>query len=199
MVSIFEKMWVATGSLFPTKDKTALTESEIKDLLLKLKAASPDLIYPVVFLLAHTGARLDEILTLKWKDVNFENGTIQLLWTKNGEDRLIQVSDEVLAFLGVLRHDHENVVVSQYKKAWTHSQYRKQFNKFRRKINFHLYWCNHVLRHSFATNYLKQGNDMLQLQQILGHKTLQMVKRYAHLSEGHTARVVESMNQKIFG
>lgn len=158
----------------PPKDRTVLTESEIKDLLQRLKAASPDLIYPVVFLLAHTGARLDEILTLKWKDVNFENGTIQLLWTKNGEDRLIHPSNEVLDYLKSLPRTHENVVVSQYKKEWTHSQYRKQFNKFRRKINFHLYWCNHVLRHSFATNYLKQGNDMLQLQQILGHKTLQM-------------------------
>ncbi len=158
----------------PPRDRTVLTESEIKDLLSRVKAVSPDLIYPVVFLLAHTGARLDEILTLKWKDVNFENGCIQLLWTKNGEDRLIHVSDEVLNYLKSLPQDRENVVVSQYQKQWTHSQYRKQFNKFRKKIGFHIYWCNHVLRHSFATNYLKQGNDMLQLQKILGHKTLQM-------------------------
>jgi hypothetical protein len=33
----------------------------------------------------------------------------------------------------------------------------------------------------------------------LGHKTLQMVKRYAHLSEAHTAKVVERMNKEIFG
>lgn len=158
----------------PSRERIVLTDIEITKLLGAVKAVSPNLIYPVVFLLAHTGARLDEVLTLKWKDVNFDNGTVQLLWTKNGEDRLIQPSDEVLNYLKSLPQNYENVVVSQYNAEWTHSQYRKQFNKFRQKIAFDKYWCNHVLRHSFATNYLKKGNDMLQLQKILGHKTLKM-------------------------
>lgn len=158
----------------PPRERIILTEAEVKELLPLVKLASADLVYPVVFLLVHTGARLDEILTLKWHDVHFDLGAVQLLWTKNGEDRLIQVSNDVLSFLRSLPQDHENVVLSQYKQQWTHSQYRKQFNKFRRKIGFHKYWCNHVLRHSFATNYLIQGGNMLQLQKILGHKTLQM-------------------------
>jgi site-specific recombinase XerD len=43
------------------------------------------------------------------------------------------------------------------------------------------------------------GASVAEIAEVLGHKTLQMVKRYAHLSEGHTAGVVKSMNQKIFG
>jgi site-specific recombinase XerD len=43
------------------------------------------------------------------------------------------------------------------------------------------------------------GATLAEIADILGHKTLQMVKRYAHLSEPHTASVVEKMNENIFG
>jgi site-specific recombinase XerD len=43
------------------------------------------------------------------------------------------------------------------------------------------------------------GATLLEIAEVLGHKTLSMVKRYAHLSEAHTAGVVARMNQAIFG
>ena len=57
----------------------------------------------------------------------------------------------------------------------------------------------HDLRHSAASYLAMNGASLAEIAEVLGHKTLQMVKRYAHLSEGHTARVVASMNDKIFG
>ena len=43
------------------------------------------------------------------------------------------------------------------------------------------------------------GASLAEIADVLGHKTLQMVKRYAHLSEQHTAGVVARMNERIFG
>ena len=43
------------------------------------------------------------------------------------------------------------------------------------------------------------GASLLEIANILGHKTLQMVKRYSHLSEDHKATVLEKMNKKVFG
>jgi site-specific recombinase XerD len=43
------------------------------------------------------------------------------------------------------------------------------------------------------------GATLAEISEVLGHKTLQMVKRYAHLSEAHTSTVVASMNERIFG
>ena len=57
----------------------------------------------------------------------------------------------------------------------------------------------HDLRHSTASYLAMNGASIAEIADVLGHKTLQMVKRYAHLSEQHTAGVVASMNAKIFG
>ncbi len=56
----------------------------------------------------------------------------------------------------------------------------------------------HDLRHSCASYLAMNGATLLEIAEVLGHKTLEVVKRYAHLAESHTAQVVESMNKKIF-
>ena len=57
----------------------------------------------------------------------------------------------------------------------------------------------HDLRHSAASYLAMNGASLMEIAEVLGHKTLSMVKRYAHLSEAHTAGVVARMNEKIFG
>jgi site-specific recombinase XerD len=59
-------------------------------------------------------------------------------------------------------------------------------------------FCWHCLRHSTASYLAMNGASLTEIAEVLGHKTLQMVKRYSHLSEMHTAKVVEDMNEKIF-
>ena len=57
----------------------------------------------------------------------------------------------------------------------------------------------HDLRHSAASYLAMNGASLNEIAEVLGHKTLAMVKRYAHLSETHTTGVVASMNERIFG
>jgi len=57
----------------------------------------------------------------------------------------------------------------------------------------------HDLRHSCASYLAMNGASLAEIAEVLGHKTLSMVKRYAHLSEAHTSAVVSRMNRKIFG
>ena len=54
----------------------------------------------------------------------------------------------------------------------------------------------HDLRHCTASYLAMNGASLAEIAEVLGHKTLQMVKRYAHLSDGHVSSVVESMNKK---
>ena len=57
----------------------------------------------------------------------------------------------------------------------------------------------HDLRHSTASYLAMNGATLAEIAEVLGHKTLAMVKRYSHLSEAHTAGVLERMNQKFLG
>ena len=57
----------------------------------------------------------------------------------------------------------------------------------------------HDLRHSAASYLAMNGATASEIAAVLGHKTLAMVKRYAHLSESHTASVVARMNENVFG
>ena len=55
------------------------------------------------------------------------------------------------------------------------------------------------LRHSAASYLAMNGASLMEIAEVAGHKTLQMVKRYSHLSDAHTRGVVAAMNRKIFG
>ena len=55
----------------------------------------------------------------------------------------------------------------------------------------------HDLRHTAASYLAMSGASLAEIAEILGHKTLSMVQRYAHLSEAHTSKVVERMSNKF--
>ena len=57
----------------------------------------------------------------------------------------------------------------------------------------------HDLRHTAASWIAMNGGTLAEIAEVLGHKTLQMVRRYTHLTEGHTRGVLERMNTKVFG
>lgn len=57
----------------------------------------------------------------------------------------------------------------------------------------------HDTRHSAASELAMNGASLHEIAAILGHRTLAMVQRYAHLSEQHTKSVVERMNEAVFG
>jgi hypothetical protein len=56
----------------------------------------------------------------------------------------------------------------------------------------------HDLRHSTASYLAMKGASLVEIAEVLGHRTLQMVRRYAHLSESHVKGLVESLGEDIF-
>lgn len=77
----------------------------------------------------------------------------------------------------------------ELKKAWLTALKLAMVDNFR--------W--HDIRHTTASYLAMNGASLAEIAEVLGHKTLAMVKRYAHLSDGHVSNVVASMNAKIFG
>lgn len=177
-----------------------LSDEEREKLLEACKVHPNKSLYVVVVLAISTGARLMEVMSLKWQDVDLKTKRVILHDTKNGERRVLHLAG--LAFDLVEKHhkdrDKESALVfpgrskeipMKIDKFWQEAIKAAELENFR----------FHDLRHSAASYLAMNGASLAEIAEILGHKTLQMVKRYAHLSEAHTSKVVASMNERIFG
>jgi integrase len=147
--------------------------------------------------------RKAEISNLRWKDVNLEQGVIILDKTKNGERRRVAIRGHALELLNEhnrVRQLHTDLLFPgeltpingkpyDFKKPWAKVKENTKIKDF----------VFNDLRHSCASYLAMDGASVLEIAEVLGHKTLDMVKRYSHLAESHTASVVEKMNRKIFG
>ena len=177
-----------------------LSDEERMRLLTECKNSDSAYLYIAVVLALSTGARRMEIFGLQWQDVDLQRGFITLHETKNGERRALPLAGHALE----LMKQHAKVrqmncsLVFPGKNFNNHIDLRTPFeNALKRAEIMDFRW--HDLRHSCASYLAMNGASLAEIAEILGHKTLQMVKRYAHLSDAHTSKVVARMNEKIFG
>jgi integrase len=177
-----------------------LSPQERSALLDTCKQSSNKGLYLITLLGLSTGMRQSEIMSLRWDHVNFERNTITLFKTKNGETRVVPMAAFVKSVLqehGKVRSlNNPHVFQGRHhshaefpRKAWETAIKKAEINNF----------TFHDTRHSAASELAMNGASLHEIAAILGHKTLAMVQRYAHLSEQHTAAVVERMNKVVFG
>jgi integrase len=175
-----------------------LSDEERKALLQACRESDEPLLYPLVVTAISTGARQGEFLSIRWSNVDFHMGLIRLENTKNNERRAVPLTSHALELLkemaSVRRIDTDLVFPFKggrqgVRGPWSKALKTADIEDFR----------FHDLRHSAASYLAMNGATLAEIAEVLGHKTLQMVKRYAHLTEQHTSRVVERMNKQIFG
>ncbi len=178
-----------------------LNDDERQRLLQACHASANPFLPPVVTLALSTGMRQGEIMNLRWSDVNLINGNITLHHTKNGERRYVPLTHaalEALRNLAKIRQLKGTLLFPSnrnpnkpidLRKAWINVIRQAELVDFR----------FHDLRHSCASYLAMDGATANEIAEVLGHKSLVMVKRYAHLSNPHISKVVERMNNKIFG
>jgi len=178
-----------------------LEDKERARLLEACKISVNPYLYTITVLAFSTGARKMELLNIKWKDIDFNRSVITLHETKNEERRILPLTGYALELINkmsrVRRIDTQLLFPSKknpnkpinIRDPWLKALKKAEIEDFR----------FHDLRHSAASYLAMDGASLAEIAEVLGHKTLQMVKRYAHLSEAHTAKVVARMNEKIFG
>ncbi len=177
-----------------------LSDAE-RDRLLSACRESPEpWLYPAVVLSLSTGMRKAEQMGLRWGAVDTRQGRITLTETKNGETRVVPLAGPALELLKehakVRRLDTDLVWPNakgdkpvDLRGAWEAALKAAEIEDYR--------W--HDNRHSCASWLVMNGATLADVAEVLGHKTLAMVKRYAHLSPAHVAGVVARMNAKVFG
>lgn len=189
-----------------------LSDDERTALLTACKASTSQHLYTVVVLAISTGMRSGEMMNLRWPQVDLVRKQITLLETKNGTSRAVPITghafdllkaasetrrlDTDLVFPGAPKPQKPDAMGKprevdpvDLKKPWTTAVRKAKLSDFK----------FHDLRHTAASYLAMNGASTIEIAAVLGHKTLQMVKRYSHLANSHTSKVVGEMNAKIFG
>jgi integrase len=139
-----------------------------------------------------------EVTIILWKDVGFAGRRILLHETKNNERRtapLVGLAHELLKKLSKVRR-LDNPYVFQSNEEGRPVYMRDTWNEVLAKPKIKDFRF-HDLRHTTASYLAMNGATLAKIAEVLGHKTLAMVKRYAHLSETHTTNVVERMASRF--
>ena len=176
-----------------------LSDDEREALLKACKNSKNSYIHNVVVLALSTGMRQGEIMNLRWQDVDIAKGFIVLHETKNNERRAVPLTSyahELLKEHSKLRRlDTDLLFPGKNPKnpvfiraPWVEAVKEAKIENFR----------FHDLRHSAASYLAMCGASLAEISHVLGHKTLSMVKRYSHLTEQHTSKIVAKMNEQIF-
>ncbi|MBB3066650.1 tyrosine-type recombinase/integrase [Limibacillus halophilus] len=177
-----------------------LRKDEAFSLLKACKESKSSVLYPLVVLALSTGARKMELLSLPWDDFDVDKGQIVFQKTKSGRRRSVPVTGKALTILRDLWNERCNGEpyvftngkgghVQDIKLAWQGALARACIEDFR----------FHDLRHTAASYLAMSGATAFEIAEILGHSTLEMTKRYAHLSPSHLSKVVAGMNASLLG
>ncbi len=163
-----------------------LTQDEMTRLL-AAPIATPVQLMP--FTALRTGLRLGELLGLSWSDIDFEGDvlTVRHAWVrqeltspKNHRIRHIPLGGELRALLFAVRRNKGFVFSGVGDRPWSTDGAARELKRLCERTGVRkIGW--HALRHTFASHIAMRGVPMRSLQQLLGHSTISMTERYAHL------------------
>jgi integrase len=168
-----------------------LSQEEVSNLL----NACTNHLKSIVMTALNTGMRSGEILFLRWECVDLDSGIITVVNSKNSESRNIPINTILTEELSRLKLDAKNEYVfvrengnppETIQKAWLKALSKAGIKDFR----------FHDLRHTFASYLVMAGADIVTVKELLGHKTMAMTMRYAHLNQEHKKKVVEFLDRQ---
>lgn len=127
-----------------------------------------------------TGMRRNEILTLKWQNVDFKNNVFELLVTKSGKSRKIPIAKTLKKFLEKLKK------VSNSEYLFVNPETQKRYVDIKKSFKTALKQANienfrfHDLRHTFATRLIEKGVDIVVVKELMGHANISTTMIYVH-------------------
>jgi integrase/recombinase XerD len=146
--------------------------------------------YAMVRLLLFSGIRVSELCNLKTEDLDLDTGSVRIVGGKGDKERIVLISEETLMVMRDFYKERiENGVTSEYfftsqKGSKFHtSTIEKIVRESAKEAGIVKRVTPHVLRHTFATNVLKNGGDIRFIQKLLGHASIGTTEIYTHIDD----------------
>ena len=186
-----------------------LTHDECDALLAALSQRSKDA-HDIALLSLRAGLRAGEVFRLSWPDVDFSRNMLFIKDTKSGRNRFVPMADDIKKMLTERRTDSKGFIflarskkIDEEKKIETVS---RSFSRAVKELHFNegitdprLRVCFHTLRHTYAALLVESGVDLYVVKTLLGHSTLTMTERYAHVGESLLQNAVRALNETVCG
>lgn len=200
---INENPFRRVSKLKENKGRTCfLSREELHLLLENCKRSKNQNLYGMVLIASTMGLRFGEIVDLRWKHVDFQNGFITLEQTKNGDDRYVPLPEQIASYLREIeRPKYPDDFVFPPRNAGKRHPYsmiRKAFLKVIQATNIQGFTF-HSLRHTAASHMAMNGATQGELMELLGHRSPMMSKRYAHFSKKHIATIMQKTTTNLLG
>lgn len=215
-LSVMRKAWnwgrtngyIPTGRVWPTglllpEPRGPMKILSDKALARVLKATKPDpVMYAATVVAIATGIRRGELLRLQWKDIDLDGNKLTLHITKTNVPRVVYLASSAVAALRVLKEAEvvslTSVFLVSADKPLNGMVLRVRWNKIRKAAELgNFRW--HDLRHSNASFLGREGASLLQIGEVLGHKSTQTTKRYAHFVQGEAMPGHAQLDKLLWG
>jgi integrase len=141
-----------------------------------------------------TGARMGELFGLHWDEIDFKERTTLLIYTKNGESRILTIPESTMDELQRFREIGSGLLFPSPTRFRKPFEFRKHWHKAMVDAGIEGFRFHH-LRHSCASMLVINGATLYETAQVLGHKSTQTTARYAHLSVDHK----QALTDRILG
>ena len=167
----------------------AMTAEEIEKLMAELK---PHAQFAVQIFL-DTGMRQSELFDLTWNDVDFEKHQLTIRKSKQGEFRVIPMSERVENLLRVEKEKEQSPYVVTGPEGKPLKDIKKSLRRAAERAGIpHVH--HHKLRHTFATTMRELGVPLDRIQELLGHRTMTMTMRYAQATPTQLRGAIDVLN-----
>lgn len=148
----------------------------------------------IIALMLDCGLRRNEVLSLDYDNLHISQGVIKVSG-KGQKERIVPLGLHtkklLMKYMGGYRslpeYDTKRLFISKDLKPMSESSIKMMFQRLRKRTKIDRLHP-HILRHTFSTKYLMNGGDIFSLQQILGHTSLEMVRKYSHLASSYVVQ-----------
>lgn len=136
----------------------------------------------------YTGVRLSELIGINQGDIDFENRRIRVLG-KGNKERMVKFPESLINWLHSYDHYRQKNLktdeiawfISDRGKRLNINQVEALFRRFTNKAGIKVH--PHLLRHTFATQALDRGMNIVEIQHLLGHESIATTGIYTHVTE----------------
>lgn len=144
----------------------------------------------IIALMLDSGLRRNEVISLEYDNLHFSYNYVKVTG-KGDKERLVPLGIttkklllKYINYRSLPEYETKILFIDRNKRPMSDNSIKMLFARLRTKTKIKRLHP-HILRHTFATDYLINGGDIFSLQSILGHTSLEMVRKYSHLASSH--------------